>query len=129
MSPEIWEFENRNKTVPVTFSFRRNLDIRHRPPDRMGQGVTKMAGDIPLVAGFQSPRAVRTAPQGRLRQVWGKRKGAAAHQMGLDRQKAPEAPVTAITARVAWRDVSQKPEKSILGSKIGIAVSEMTLRG
>lgn len=44
-----------HETVPVTFSFRRNLDIRHRLPDRMGQGIAKMAGDIPLVRGFYAP--------------------------------------------------------------------------
>ena len=45
----------------MTFSFRRNLDIRHRLPDRMGQGVAKMAGDIPLVWGFYAPKQRVTA--------------------------------------------------------------------
>ena len=62
MSLVIGELENRNKTVPVAFSFRGNLDIRHRLPDRMGQGVIESSDDIPLVEGFLSPGATRTAP-------------------------------------------------------------------
>ena len=54
--------ENRPKSVPMTFSFRGNLDIRHRPPDRMGQGVAEIVGDNPLRQGFLSPGAARTAP-------------------------------------------------------------------
>lgn len=42
-------------TVPVTFSFRGNLDIRHRLPDRMGQGVIESSDDIPGMKGFYAP--------------------------------------------------------------------------
>jgi hypothetical protein len=52
----------------MTFSFRRNLDIRHRLPDRMGQGVTEMAGDIPLVQGFYAPEQ-RVLLFGEIREV------------------------------------------------------------
>jgi hypothetical protein len=45
----------------MTFSFRESLDIRHRFPDRLGQGVADMAGDNPLRQGFLSPGAARTA--------------------------------------------------------------------
>ena len=62
----IGELENRPKSVPVTFSFRGSLDIRHRLPDRMGQGVNELVGDIPLRQGFLSPGAARHCPVRRL---------------------------------------------------------------
>ena len=55
-------FENRHKTVPVTFSSE-SLDIRHRHPDRMGQGVIGNDRRSSFMEGFQSPGVARTTPQ------------------------------------------------------------------
>jgi hypothetical protein len=45
----------------MTFSFRRNLDIRHRLPDRMGQGVVKIGWRHSTRVRFLRPGAARTA--------------------------------------------------------------------
>lgn len=63
MSLVIGVFENRAKTVPVTFSSE-SLDIRHRHPDLMGQGVTTTVVTVCLARGFKAPeRRVPFQPQ------------------------------------------------------------------
>jgi hypothetical protein len=58
----IGELENRRKTVPVTFSFRGNLDIRHRLPDRMVKASPDWPATFHLRRGFYAPEQRVTAP-------------------------------------------------------------------
>ena len=51
----IGEFENRQSTVPITFSFR-GLDIRYRLPDRKGVGIFQASEErLVLCRGFDTP--------------------------------------------------------------------------
>ena len=51
----IGEFENRQSTVPITFSFR-GLDIRYRLPDRKGVGIYQASEErLVLCRGFDTP--------------------------------------------------------------------------
>ncbi len=50
--------------------------MRHRLPDRMGQGLAELVGDIPLVRGFYAPKQRVTAPRSVLSWFQSLRKGA-----------------------------------------------------
>ena len=54
----IGELENRQQAVPVTFSFRGGLDIRHRLPDRSGQGVVPFRVAPYRVEGVSTPQSL-----------------------------------------------------------------------
>ena len=79
MSLVIGEFENRRKAVPVTFSSE-NLDIRHRLPDRMGQGAanfgqrqsTYVGVSKPQTGAYRSKASVTSLPAGSEVEVSGK---------------------------------------------------------
>ena len=51
----IGEFENRQSTVPITFSFR-GLDIRYRLPDRKGVGIYQASEERLVLAGVSTPQ-------------------------------------------------------------------------